>query len=809
MDSLRRDLTVACRRLRKAPVFTGTALLTLGLAIGANTALFSIVNGLLLKPIPGVSVDRVFNIALTLDGRASIDHSLNAGRFQRLREMRLRSLKNLTTVSFTRGVVSARHDSGVLGVEMVTGGYFDLLGVRPRVGRLLMPVDDRPDSDVVVISERLWRRWFGATSSAMGQPLRWSGRLLTVVGVAPEPFRGLSVPGLFGVDLWVPSASAEATSGPHGRVFARLEEGFSSAQARSEVRVAGASIDVESPDVGLELLDADTAIMPRPMTAYLILAGSAIVALSALLLVIGCANVSNLLLARVSSQSSEIAIRLSMGASRQRIVQLVAAETTVLALLGGLIGAALTIVTPRLVSQLPMPEIAGLTPQWDATPDWRVFAYGFLATIAVASGLAFVPAVRASRTDPMPLLTSGGGTGTPSRRSVRTRAILLGSQMACSTILVILAVLFVRSTVVAMSYKPDFASSGTVVGHVDYALQGYDETQGRQRNRLILQTAETLTSGGIAALSTGLPRTRGGEYVRVARVGDPGSSRRAEVGCQMLAVSPGFFDVLRLDVRGRRFTDRDMEGSELVAVINDSAARTLWPGQNAIGRQFRVRAGNWETDVRVIGITSDTEKSDPDPAERRFIFVPLAQRYGSRLVVVARTSGPATAAAQLLKPAVHAALPDVVLYDVRTLDEELELVGGGVRVRTTAVLLSLLGAAGLVIALVGLSGVAAYAASQRAREFGIMKALGATNLDVYRALASDTLVVVPFGLGAGVLMALVVSLTLRRFLVGVTPYDPLTFTVVPACLILASVVAAFVPARRTARSEPHVTLRAL
>jgi predicted permease len=805
------DIPVALRTMRRSPGLVVTAVIVLASGSAITGAVFSTVNGWLSAGAAIPHAERLVVVAPTHDGVANPTGYFKQASYARLFELRLHTVRDLFATMPVPAIVSVDGTSVSVRMEAVTGAYFVAVDVPPLLGRALRPDDDRAGSGVsVVLGELAWRRFLAADAGVIGRPIRLSGLLCTIVGVMPATVRGFSVPSTTVVDVWAPMAAVRPlAAGSDGlvsaQVFGRLAEGVSFRQAAAEMGVAGSRFDPDDAALGAVLLPVERGVMPERVRFGLRSIGTGLVALSSLVLLIACANLANLLLARSASRSSEVAVRMALGASPSRILRLQLVETGCLTALGGAAGFALVTWTSRLVGRFTFLTSRGSTGTAILLVDGWVLAY-FFALIAVAAvAIGILPAMRAIRMDPAQVLASSGARGRATGRFERKRTLLVASQVAASTVLLIVAGLFVRSAMHAAHYDVAFETNHLAMGSFDFGALGWDEQRGRQQQETLLAVARSIPGIRNAALSTGLPAGGGGNLVSIeAEEADLGT-REFGPPCRCLSVSPEFFDVVgSRRLRGREFAPADSGAGRGVVIVNEVAASRLWPGRDPIGRRLRIRKGHA---LDVVGLVAETDRTADDIVERCYVFVPMAQQYSSHFVLAVTGTPPAASLLRPLAATIAAALPDVPISDVKTAHAHLNRAGGPSR--SAALALVVLGVLGLTIAVVGLYGVMAYVVGLRREEFGIRKALGATDAQIYRLVSWEACRMLVIGILAGLPIAYAVSVSVARALVGVTSYDPLTYLAVPACLMVVGVIAAWWPARRAARVEPASALRSL
>jgi predicted permease len=824
MDRLRDDLVYAWRRLRRTPGFTIVAVLTLAAGIGANTALFSLVNGLLLKSIPVPRLDRL--AALTRDSSSIHGFFLEKDEYRALADSHLQGIEKLFVTNVLVGALTGAGQAEVVTGELVSGDYFDAMGLAPRAGRLLQPPDDlAADAGTpVVISERLWRRWFGADPSAIGQVVRMAGYPLTIVGVAPDAFRGTWLPTMMTEDVWVPvTATAHVSTvqgfsvsptGPHepsGRTFVLRRAGVSLSQLSAAVAgLIGHRPHPAAPPQSLRAVPAERAMLFDDFAKPGLLIGSAVLALSGLVLLIACANLANLLLARGATRTGEIAIRIAIGASRGRVFGLLLTETFLLVTLAGLVGLALAFAGTAVMASVPLPALDGIVIRFDPSPDLRVFGYAFGLAVLAALAVGVLPAARAAGTEPLRILGSGGASAGATRRGHRLRTWLVASQVAMSIVLLLSAGLYTRSAFKSLQFNPGYDISSAAMASVNMALHKFDEVRGRRLLGRLLDAARRLPGAQSAVLTSGLPATgqSDGTCYLLGEAQSPHFLNGQAFGwCAGLAsVSSGFFQTLRIPLRrGRDFTDRDVKGAPGVVIISEGTGTKLWPGQDSIGRRLVIDEGG--PLLEVVGVAEDTAASLQGGTGQPFVYLPVDQRYSGRMSVIVRSASDPAAMVEPLRQTLRAVDPDLAVFDTGTVSDRVGILLAPIRV--TAIVLGALGALGFGIAILGLYGVMAYVVSQRTREFGIRKALGANAPQLYSVVLGQGVRMLAFGVMPGLVVAFIGAGYLRHLLYGIEPHDPTTFVAVPLALVLVGLAAAYVPARRAARVDPNIALRDL
>jgi predicted permease len=796
IDSTWQDVKFCARSLSLGFVVIAVTILALGFAI--TGAVFSTVNGMLAARVAIPHGDRLVFVAATENGVVTPGY-FKESSYLRLFDRKLRTVRDLFATAPYPVILSMDGQSVQVRMEAVTGAYFQAIGVPPLLGRALHQDDDRAGSGLsVVLGESAWKRLFAGDARVIGRSIRLSGLLGTVVGVMPATVRGFTV-------AVVRPLLASPGQAVWGQIFGRLVDGASLRQAETEMRLAGSRFDPDDKALGAAVLPVERGVMPTRARLALGAVGTGLVALSSLVLLIACANLANLLLARGARRSSDVAIRMALGASPARILRLQLLETGSVTALGGAAGFALVIWASHLFGRFTIYTDGLSIATATLLVDVRVLAY-FLVLVASASvAIGILPALRAIHIDPAQVLSSSGARGTATGRFERKRTLLVASQMAASTILLIVAGLFVQSALHASSYETALDTRHLAIGHFDVSTLKWNELRSRRLQETLLTAARTIPGVGVTALSTGLPAGGGGELVPIESEDWHFGIYQFGPPCRCLSVSPGFFEAVGpLHLRGRDFTARDTAGAGRVGIVNAVAASRLWPGRDPIGRRLRIRK---EHALEVIGVVQETDRTTPDIADRCYVFVPMRQRYQPRFVLAVRGTGAAESLLGPLAATVERAEPDAAMFDVRTANAYLNRDGQSLR--AVALALVVLGALGLTIAIVGLYGVMTYVVGLRRSEFGIRKVLGASDAQIYGLVVRDACRMLGIGILAGLPIAFIVSVLVARSLVGVTSHDATTYLLVPACLVAVGVTAVWWPAWRAARAEPLVALKEL
>ena len=806
------DLRIGARLLRRTPGFTIIAALTLALGIGANTTIFTVVNALLIRPMPGITrPDELVLIGRTEAGQGFDTFSYPDYLDYRDQATRLSGIGAYygAPAHLSTGGASDRVRAGV-----VSANYFRVLGVNALAGRTFLAEEDgAPNANpVVVLSHGLWRRRFGADSSVVGRRITINAHAYTVIGVAAEGFTGLERNSSY--DVFVPLSMTgtlrpgfERALGARDAVwlqlFGRLAQGKTVVAAESELQGIASRLAKAYPESNGErgvAVSGGIGFDPSSRRAIQSFAGL-LLGVVALVLLIACANVANLLLARGAARRHEFAVRASLGASRARLVRQLLAEGVLLSFIGGALGLALGVGTARLIVKLPL--FANSLTSLDPAPDGRVLA--FTAVIAIASALIFgVPsAFRASRTE----LVTSLKTGTPGggiRRSLLRNGLLVG-QLALSIVLLVAAGLFLRTLGALYATPPGFDTGHVLIATVDVALQGYDEPRGRRFYDELEQRAASLPGVTSAGLAYMIPLGGGGWDTRIYPAEITPAKDDPGLKTDLNSVSAGYFNTIHMPmIRGRGFTNTDRVGAPAVAIINEVIARQLWPNEDPIGKRFRL--GREGEVLTVIGVAQTAKYRALVESSRPFFYRPFGQVYQTPMTLHLSTTGDPRALISAVRQLVQSLDKDLPVYRIQTLGDRL--AGSVSMQRTAAVLVASYGLLALLLAAIGLYGSMTYVVARRTREIGIRMALGARTALVMGQVLREALMLALLGATLGIVVAIPSARLLRSQLFGVGPGDPMTFAAVTIGLVAVAVVAAFSPAWRATRVDPVVALRA-
>ena len=824
MATLLQDLRYGARLLFKTPGFTLVAALSLALGIGANTTIFTLINAVLLNPLPVEDPSQLVSV-WTTDERNQ-NGGFGSG-FMQTSPMNYKDLRDKNEVfsgvaahsGLPLNITGGTGDPQQVFGEIVTGNYFGVLGAKPSIGRGFLPDEDQtPGARLVcVLGYGEWQKRFGGEPSIVGRTISLNGQPFTVVGVMPKGFKGTNAIGAPAV--WVPYMTyRQTTTGfflelirpdqRRGLVFnvtGRLKPGVSVRQADANLKTIARQLEQEyqndNKGRSVTLVPLAQATINPGFRGNIVVAGGLLMTIVALVLLIACANVANLLLARAAARQREIAVRLSLGATRAQLIRQLLTEGTLLALLGGAAGLMLAYWAQDVLWSFRPPFLQ--PDAIDIHPDARVLL--FTLVIALATGVLFglAPAVQASRPDLVVELKEKTSAPTGARSPWSLRNMLVAAQIALSLIALIGAGLFLRSLQNAQRINPGFDVDRLATLSFDLGAQGYTEERGRQFQQRVLERAGSIPGVQSATLASTVPLFAGGFARTVFLEGQDASDRRAGRLVQITVASSHYLETLGIAlVRGRTISDSDQPNTPSAVVINETMAKRFWPDQDAIGKRFKFFGQ--ENFQQVVGIAKDSKYNfigeDPTP----YIYQATTQVYQPQLSLFVRAPNPQ-------------AVIGTVRGEVQQLDRNLPLTGVFTlndifdqslwAPRMGASLLAVFAGLSLVLAVIGIYGVMAYSVSQRTRELGIRMALGASRADVVRLVVLQGLRLTITGVIVGLAVSFAVTRLVATLLFSVSPTDLLTFIAVPALLALAALGASYLPARRATRIDPVIALR--
>jgi predicted permease len=807
------DLRYAVRQLVRKPVFTIVALLTLALGVGANSAIFSIVNAVLLRPLPVDRPEELVDI-YTLDGDETF---MNPHEYPDYMEIARDGETFAGVAAYAADFVSMTvgTDTEVLFGENVSGNYFEVLGIPAVRGRLFRDgLDDQPGVSVAVIGNNLWRRQFGADPDVIGKTITLKGKPFEIVGVVPDWFKGVWVG--FNVDVWIPAAAQtyldpsrdglEVRSGRNYLVKGRLQPGVTQEQVQARMDLLGARLGAAFPETNAErtfhvIPSNDVRFHPN-VDGYMVPVAALLMTVVGLLLLIVCSNLANLMIARALGRRREIAIRLAIGAGRARLVRQLLTESLLLAVVGGALGLLLAWGITTAIVRFQPPILISLS--LDLGLDATVLAFTF--GIAVLAGILFglVPALQATNPQLVPALKDLPSTSGSRYRRLGLRNVLVVVQVAISMVLLVGAGLFVRSLIAAQDIDPGFEGERAVVMTVAPGLTSWERAHRDEVLDMLLERARALPGVEAAAMASRLPL---GAAIQTNEIFPVGADIDMESppSVDVTRISPDYFRTLDVPLlEGRDFTESDNAEARLVVIVSEATVRRHWPGESAIGKTLRLGDPDGPVST-VIGVARDTRVRTLGEAPRPYVYQAWLQSDESFMSLVARTSGEPGPLLPILQREVRAIAEDLPVMELKTMSEHLGLMLFAPRMG--GILLAIFGGLAALLATLGLYGVVAYTAAMRTREVGIRVSVGARPADIVRLMISQGAAMVGVGAAIGLGLAFLATRPLGSMLYGIDAFDPLTFGGVGLLLVLVGLAATLVPAIRASRLDPVNALR--
>jgi predicted permease len=818
MTTLLQDLRYGARMLVKKPALTVVAVISLALGIGANTTIFTLINAVFLNPLPVREASRLMTVFGTDEKNKGnflnfmpVSHP-NFEDYRRANDV----FSGLVAFMGVGMSLSTGGEPEQVGGLMVSGDYFDVLGVKAAVGRTFGAEEDRTPGahPVVVLGHGLWQRRFGGDRSIVGKQITLNNHSFTVIGVAPENFRGTFAIG--NTDFWVPTAMRDQVLTGQLRewfttrrallfnVVGRLKDGVTKEQAEASMRAIGSRLEREYPNdneqrsVMLMPL-TESAINPNFRPVF-VRAGGLLMTVVALVLLIACANVANLLLARATARKKEMAVRAALGAGRMRIVRQLLTESVLLSLMGGLAGLAVAYWGRDLLWSFRPPFFDQNA--IDLSLDPRVL--GFTLLLSLLTGLLFglAPALQVSRPDLVTELKDRSSQPQQGRR-FSLRNLLVVAQVALSLVALVGAGLFVKSLRNAQQIDPGFETEKLAVMTFNLGAQGYTAERGQEFYRQVRERVAGVAGVAAAAVATNPPFGGGllrSVFVEGREVAPGGRGILTDVN----TIGLGYFETLGIPLlKGRDFAPTDRENTPRVAVINEAMARRFWPGEEAIGKRFRFHGD--QAPIEIVGVVRNSTVINLGEDPRPVAYTPLLQNYAPQVTLHVRTAGSPDSVLGTVRREVQALERNLPLQNVNTVGEIIAQALWAPRMG--AGLLGLFGLLALLLAGVGLYGVISYSVGQRTQEIGVRMALGARAVDILRMVVGQGVVLVVVGVGVGIAAALALTRPVSTLLYSVNAADPLIYAGVAAVLVVTALVACYVPARRAMKVDPLVALR--
>ena len=808
------DVRVAIRALRRSPGLVAVVGLTFALGIGVTGAMFSVVDNLLFKPLPGAHGSSLVVLGRT-EEQIARPHDLS---FPDYRDFRADSAVFASLAAYTSRVVELNTDRGAdrIWIDDATANYFSTLGLRPLLGRTFEPGEDRGAlaHPVIVLTYKAWQAHFAGDSAVVGRAVNINGHPVTIIGVLPPEFHGVrpvvDIDGVAPLDqvwpVYGPMLEDRATTAVS--VFGRLQPGVSVRAAREAVRIKAGQLERAYPatnrNVDAVLLREQYA---RPSISVADIApavAAMFMTLVMLVMLVACANIASVLLARVVARGRDLAVRAAIGASQWRLVRQVLVECTLLALLGGIGAVAVTYGAVRAVASI---DIATDIPiRWGIELNGRIIAFTVIATLIAALAAGLAPASAARKRNLHDVLRSGtGNSATAAHR--RLRSVLVAGQIAISVVVLVCAGLFVRSSANATRMNVGFRTDHLLMLSTELRSQSYDSLRGQQFYRAVLRQAAAVPG----VKSVGLTRFVPFGYDRVSRAIAPiapGVALPANgFNYRYNVVGGEYFAAMRIPLlEGRGFTDRDDAKAPLVAVVTDALVNAVWPGQPALGKRFRF-GGDDGPVIEIVGVVRGFQEMVLGETPQPYIFLPVAQAYRTPMTIVVETASDPSSVVRSMRAVIAGLDPSLPVFDVRSMDDHLRNGQALLFTRLGSAFATVFGLLALVLATIGVYGVVSYSVAQRTREIGVRMALGARRPAIVRLVVGHGMRLGWIGLGIGLVVSVGVMGVVSSVLYGVAPRDPLVLGSVVGLLTVVVAIASLIPARRAMRIDPITSLR--
>ncbi|MGB7283546.1 MAG: ABC transporter permease [Candidatus Acidiferrum sp.] len=816
MGNFLQDLRYGIRMLAKSPGFTAVAVLSLTLGIGANTTIFTLAKAIFLKAILVEEPSRLMSLYSTAQSRGGPLQEYLPTPYLNAVDYREKSdVFSGAAIAIPTGVNLTIAGKKVQAFcEVVNANLFDVLGVQPQLGRGFSEEEGKTPQPVVVISYALWNREFGGDPKLLGRAIQINDQDFTVIGIMPSDFHDVGVLG--SPDAWAPMLMHDqvltglAKDWFDQRAFrltlmvGRLKPGVTVAQARASIHNLGLELEKEYPkDNGGRnemLVPIDQTAIPPQLRSVYVRAGSLMFVIVGLVLLIACANVANLLLARATQRHREIGVRLAMGASRTRLIRQLLTESLLIALLAGALGILFAYWGRALMlSLLP----AGLQRRLDFSLDGRVLLYTLGLSLVATMLFGLVPALEASKADRIAALKDRTGNPTGSARWYGVRGVLVMVQVALSLVALAGAGLFIHSLRNAQEMDPGFEVKHEVVMSLNLGSEHYDQARAEQFYKDVAErlagvgAVESASIADMYPFSGGLARTTFKDGVDIT---DPRNGKLTPI----IATEPGYFSTAGITMlEGRDFNEHDDAQGAMAGIVNQAAAEQMWPGEDPLGKHIHFLGETW--DIAIVGEVATVKYQTMGEPPQAIVYLPLKQHYSAQVVLYVRTKGDPEKAIPSVRSAVQALGPAVPLLNVRTVQQVL--VQSLTAPRIGAELLGGFGLLALVLAAIGTYGVMSYSVSQRTQEVGIRMSLGAQPRDVLRLILANGMAMVCAGVVVGLGISTLLARSMNSLLYGIGAFDAPSFLITAALLVGVALAACYIPARRAMRVDPIIALR--
>jgi putative ABC transport system permease protein len=811
METFWQDIRYGLRMLIKAPSLSIVATIALALGIGANTAIFSVVNSVLLRPLPFANSESLMNVWETNLVSGSQRGSASYLNFADWREQN-HVFERMSSYHTNDFIMTGRGESSRLQGAVVNADLLPLLGVTPLLGRGFLPDEDKPGEKgrVVLLSQQLFQKRFNADPNVVGQSVVLDGKAFSIVGVMPAAFQFpiQNDP----VELWTTVAVdregetpvTEQRGAHYMSVIARLKPGVTKEQAQAEMTTISARLEQQYPDAnlhrGLRVEPTLEALVGDIRPALLILLGAV-----GCVLLIACANVANLLLARAMTRQKEMAIRAALGASRLRVIRQLLTESVLLSLAGGALGLVLAVWWSDLLialgkQNIPRAMQVGL--------DWRVLVFTLVVSVLTGVVFGLVPAIHSSKTELTESLKEGGrGSGEGARRN-RVRGVLVVSELAIAVVLLVGAGLLIQSLWRLRQVNPGFQSANLLTFVVGIPEVRYPTEKQSPFYRDLVQRVRSLP--GVQSATAVVPLPLSGDQFRISfEIDGKPVAKGEQPSADVFIVGDSYFKTLGVPmIKGREFNERDVQKAPGVVIVNQAFAKKYFPGEDPVGKRIKPGISTTDEDTEfkeIVGLVADVRNRNLQSELRPGYFLPQAQVPFNQMTMVVRTTGDPHNLATAVTNEVHSMDSELPVFSIKTMDEYISATVAAPRFNTT--LLGIFASVALILTIVGLYGVMSYSVAQRTNEIGIRMALGAQTRDVVRLIISQGFKLVLLGLGIGLVGAFALMRVMSSLLFGVSAKDPLTFAAVAALLAFVALLACYIPARRATRLDPLHALR--
>ena len=804
------DLRYAVRTLGKTPGFAAIAVLTLGLGLGANTAIFSLVNTALLRPLPVERPDRLVTL-----NYAAARRMLPAFSYPNYKDFRDRNNAFSGLLGYRFAQLSLSHD-GVnerLWGYLVTGNYFETLGVKAALGRVISADDDRSPGarPVAVVSYKCWRQRFGGDPAVIGKNVIVNGRGYTIIGVAQPGFSGTEV--IVAPEMWFPMAmQAQIEIGSQWlddrgwktvSLMGRLKPGVGVMQAQTELNSIALQLESEYPDVneGMRVTLVSPGLVGGEMRGAIVGFAGLLMVVVGMTLLLACVNLANLLLARATERRREIAVRLALGANRFRVMRQLLTESLLLSAAGGVLGFLLAVWLAKLTAAIKLPIDVPLATELHV--DIRVFIFACLVSLGAGLLFGLLPAWQATKTDLGQALKNGASFGSPHRSRLKSGLIVL--QVAVSLALLVGGGLMLRALRKAQNIDLGYDPRRAIEMSFDLRLQGYDSAKGREFQKSLLERVRALPGVESAGAANIIPVDLHFSSEPIFIEGQEPSRLPDAPRALTSNITPGYFQAMNTRLlRGRDFAEDDDDKAARVAIINETFARRFWPGEDPIGKQFAL-GGPESPKMQVVGVAQDGKYTGLNENRWPFVYRPQWQYRVGATTIVVRAESDSQKMIALVRGELQQLDPNLPIASARTLVERLNLPLLPARIVASA--LGGFGLLALLLAAIGIYGVMSYAVSKRTREIGVRMALGAQRGDVLRLVMGQGTALTLIGVAIGLLAAFGLTRLMKSVLFGVSATDPLTYAGVAALLTCVALLACYIPARRATKVDPMIALR--